>query len=164
MKSNVLDYHNAVDRHMEGAPERLALYVRCRLTDSSWWGEGKNPISSCGFDWRDSLEGEKFWNAVESNRWGNAMNTAFWKQHDNKTGNDMSDERDLKDLNQMIAAEDIKSGEELFDDAMESLKRAYTMLIQSAMFYEDSDLELSNEFKIEVLQRAVEVVKLIDEE
>jgi hypothetical protein len=76
----------------------------------------------------------------------------------------MSDERDLKDLNQMIAAEDIKSGEELFDDAMESLKRAYTMLIQSAMFYEDSDLELSNEFKIEVLQRAVEVVKLIDEE
>ena len=151
MKSNVLDYHNAVDRHMEGAPERLALYVTCRLTDSSWWGEGKNPISSCGFDWRDSLEGEKFWNAVESNRWGNAMNTAFWKQHDNKTGNDMS-------------AEDIKSGEELFDDAMESLKRAYTMLIQSAMFYEDSDLELSNEFKIEVLQRAVEVVKLIDEE
>ena len=146
MKSNVLDYHNAVDKHMERAPERLAQYVRCRLTDNSWWSEGKNPISSCGFDWRDSLEGEEFWNAVESNRWGNAMNTAFWKQHDNKT------------------AEDIKSGEELFDDAMESLKRAYTMLIQSAMFYEDSDLELSNEFKIEVLQRAVEVVKLIDEE
>jgi hypothetical protein len=146
MKSNVLDYHNAVDKHMGGAPERLAQYVRCRLTDNSWWSEGKNPISSCGFDWRDSLEGEEFWNAVESNRWGNAMNTAFWKQHDNKT------------------AEDIKSGEELFDDAMESLKRAYTMLIQSAMFYEDSDLELSNEFKIEVLQRAVEVVKLIDEE
>ena len=151
MKSNVLDYHNAVDKHMERAPERLAQYVRCRLTDSSWWGEGKNPISSCGFAWKDSLEGEEFWNAVESNRWGNAMNTAFWKQHDNKTGNDMS-------------AEDIKSGEELFDDAMESLKRAYTMLIQSAMFYEDSDLELSNEFKIEVLQRAVEVVKIIDEE
>jgi hypothetical protein len=146
MKSNVLDYHNAVDKHMEGAPERLALYVRCRLTDSSWWNEGKNPISSCGFAWKDSLESEEFWNAVESNRWGNAMNTAFWKQHDNKT------------------AEDIKSGEELFDDAMEILKRAYTMLIQSAMFYEDSDLELSNEFKIEVLQRAVELVKLIDEE
>lgn len=146
MKSNVLDYHNAVDKHMEGAPERLAQYVRCRLTDSSWWSEGKNPVSSCGFAWKDSLEGEEFWNAVESNRWGNAMNTAFWKQRDNKT------------------AEDIKSGEELFDDAMESLKRAYTMLIQSAMFYEDSDLELSNEFKIEVLQRAVEVVKLIDEE
>ena len=151
MKSNVLDYHNAVDKHMEGAHERLALYVRCRLTDSSWWNEGKNPISSCGFAWKDSLEGEEFWNAVESNRWGNAMNTAFWKQHDNKTENDMS-------------AEDIKSGEELFDDAMEGLKKAYTMLIQSAMFYEDSDLELSNEFKIEVLQRAVEVVKLIDEE
>lgn len=146
MKSNVLDYHNAVDKHMEGAPERLAQYVRCRLTDSSWWSEGKNPVSSCGFAWKDSLEGEEFWNAVESNRWGNAMNTAFWKQRDNKT------------------AEDIKSGEELFDDAMERLKRAYTMLIQSAMFYEDSDLELSNEFKIEVLQRAVEVVKLIDEE
>jgi len=146
MENKIISYHEAVDKHMEGAPERLALYVRCRLTDSSWWNEGKNPISSCGFDWRDSLEGEEFWNAVESNRWGNAMNTAFWKQHDNKT------------------AEDIKSGEELFDDAMESLKRAYTMLIQSAMFYEDSDLELSNEFKIEVLQRAVEVVKLIDEE
>ena len=151
MENKIISYHEAVDKHMEGAPERLALYVRCRLTDSSWWGEGKNPISSCGFAWKDSLEGEEFWNAVESNRWGNAMNTAFWKQHDNKTGNDMS-------------AEDIKSGEELFDDAMESLKRAYTMLIQSAMFYEDSDLELSNEFKIEVLQRAVEVVKLIDEE
>ena len=163
MKSNVLDYHNAVDKHMEGAPERLAQYVRCRLTDSSWWWNGKNPISSCGFDWRDSLEGEEFWNAVESNRWGNALNTAFWKQHD-KTGNDMSDERDLKDLNKMIAEEDIKTCEELFDFAMESLKKAYTMLIQSAMFYEDSDLELSNEFKIEVLQRAVEVVKLIDEE
>ena len=151
MENKIISYHNAVDKHMEGAPERLALYVRCRLTDSSWWNEGKNPISSCGFAWKDSLEGEEFWNAVESNRWGNAMNTAFWKQHDNKTGNDMS-------------VEDIKSGEELFDDAMESLKRAYTMLIQSAMFYEDSDLELSNEFKIEVLQRAVEVVKLIDEE
>jgi hypothetical protein len=151
MENKIISYHEAVDKHMKGAPERLALYVRCRLTDSSWWNEGKNPISSCGFAWKDSLEGEEFWNAVESNRWGNAMNTAFWKQHDNKTGNDMS-------------AEDIKSGEELFDDAMESLKRAYTMLIQSAMFYEDSDLELSNEFKIEVLQRAVEVVKLIDEE
>lgn len=151
MENKIISYHNAVDKHMEGAPERLALYVRCRLTDSSWWNEGKNPISSCGFAWKDSLEGEEFWNAVESNRWGNAMNTAFWKQHDNKTENDMS-------------AEDIKSGEELFDDAMEGLKKAYTMLIQSAMFYEDSDLELSNEFKIEVLQRAVEVVKLIDEE
>ena len=151
MENKIISYHEAVDKHMKGAPERLALYVRCRLTDSSWWNEGKNPISSCGFAWKDSLEGEEFWNAVESNRWGNAMNTAFWKQHDNKTGNDMS-------------AEDIKSGEELFDYAMESLKRAYTMLIQSAMFYEDSDLELSNEFKIEVLQRAVEVVKLIDEE
>ena len=151
MENKIISYHEAVDKHMKGAPERLALYVRCRLTDSSWWNEGKNPISSCGFAWKDSLEGEEFWNAVESNRWGNAMNTAFWKQHDNKTGNDMS-------------AEDIKSGEELFDDAMEGLKKAYTMLIQSAMFYEDSDLELSNEFKIEVLQRAVEVVKLIDEE
>ena len=146
MENKIISYHEAVDKHMKGAPERLALYVRCRLTDSSWWNEGKNPISSCGFAWKDSLEGEEFWNAVESNRWGNAMNTAFWKQHDNKT------------------AEDIKSGEELFDDAMEGLKKAYTMLIQSAMFYEDSDLELSNEFKIEVLQRAVEVVKLIDEE
>ena len=164
MENKIISYHEAVDKHMKGAPERLALYVRCRLTDSSWWNEGKNPISSCGFAWKDSLEGEEFWNAVESNRWGNAMNTAFWKQHDNKTAEDMSEERDLEDLNQMIAEEDIKSGEELFDDAMESLKRAYTMLIQSAMFYEDSDLELSNEFKIEVLQRAVEVVKLIDEE
>ena len=62
------------------------------------------------------------------------MNTAFWKQHDNKTGNNMSDERDLKDLNQMIAAEDIKSGEELFDYAMESLKRAYTFSIWIVFF------------------------------
>lgn len=84
MKSNVLDYHNAVDKHMGGAPERLAQYVRCRLTDSSWWWNGKNPISSCGFDWEESQEGNEFWVTMCGKDWEGAMNTDFWKQYDNK--------------------------------------------------------------------------------
>ena len=79
--TQLTDYQQAVKAHMEGAPEELAEYVRGRLRESKGWEEGENPVTACGFLWKSSQEGEKFWDEMSYKRWEEAMNTNFWKEH-----------------------------------------------------------------------------------
>ena len=75
------EYQKAVKKHMEGAPQELAEYVRGILTDSDVWIYGQNPILACGFAWIDCKEGDEFWALVGMKRWERAMATDFWQKH-----------------------------------------------------------------------------------
>ena len=76
------DYQMAVREHMKYAPQALRDYICERLKKSLVkWQKGRNPILYCDFNWCESEEGAGFWNAVDVQKWQNAMATDFWKEY-----------------------------------------------------------------------------------
>lgn len=73
------EYQKSVADHMATAPVELREYVCARMTNDSWWYiMGGNPISNCGFEWRESKEGFEFWSQISLEKWQDAIATDFW--------------------------------------------------------------------------------------
>jgi hypothetical protein len=87
-REELTQYQQAVKDHIAEAPEELREYVWRRLKNIDaeksnilCWNVGANPIYNCGFQWHESKEDENFWDMVSHEKWKEAMQTDFWKQH-----------------------------------------------------------------------------------